>query len=185
LDYVYGKNERKLSFRNYVQKFIKQSSTGNLHHQPFFLQPPYNLKELVRSSKPLIVLFEQQECHSCDELHFDILKRKETLEQIKRFNIVRLDMWSNEKLIDMQGKITTARLLAKKNDVNYSPSFVFFDNKCKDVFRIDAYLKSFHIQSVMDYIASGEYKKQSNFQSYISERADKLEAQGINIDLMG
>ncbi|MCW9030840.1 MAG: thioredoxin fold domain-containing protein, partial [Gammaproteobacteria bacterium] len=113
LDYVHGKNESKLSFRNYVQKFIKQSSTGKLHQQPFFLQPPYNLKELVRSSKPLIILFEQQECHSCDELHSDVLKRKETLEQIKRFNIVRLDMWSNEKLIDMQGKTTTARLWAK------------------------------------------------------------------------
>ena len=69
-------------------------------------------------------------------------------------------------------------------NVNHSPSFVFFDKGAKEVFRIDAYLKSFHIQSVMDYVASGAYKAQPNFQRYIDGRADKLEAQGIHVDLM-
>lgn len=184
LDYVSKKNESKISFRNYVRKFIKKSSSGKLHQQSFLLKPPYNLQSLLASSKPLLLLFEQKKCYSCDELHNDIFKRKETLKQVNRFNVVRLDMWSNDKLINMKGKAVSAKLLAKQLKVNYSPSFIFFDKKGKEVFRIDAYLKSFHTQSVMDYVASGAYKKQPNFQRYISARADKLEAQGIHVDLM-
>jgi len=131
-----------------------------------------------------MVLFEQKKCHSGDELHNDIFKRKETIKQISRFNLVRLDMWSNEALIDVQGKTISAKSWAKELNVSYSPSFIFFDSAGKDVFHIDAYLKSFHIQSVMDYIASGAYQNQPNFQRYIGARADKLEAQGIHVDLM-
>jgi thioredoxin-related protein len=184
LDYVSKKNESKITFRNYARKFIKKSSSGKLHLQSFLLKPPYNLQSLVGSSKPLLLLFEQKKCYSCDELHNDIFKRKETLEQVGRFNVVRLDMWSNDKLIDMQGKVVSAKSLAKQLNVNHSPSFIFFDKSRKEVFRIDAYLKSFHIQSVMDYVASGAYKKQPNFQRFIGARADRLEAQGIHVDLM-
>ena len=184
LNYVLEKNERKISFRNYSRKFIKKSSSGKLHQESFLLKPPYNLKMLINSTKPLMIIFEQKKCYLCDELHYDILKRKETLEQIVRFNVIRLDMWSNEKLIDFEGRTVKAKSWAKKLNISYSPSFIFFDSTGEDVFRIDAYLKSFHIQSVMDYVASGAYKKQPNFQRYIGARADKLEAQGIHVDLM-
>lgn len=184
LDYVRGHNESKVSFRNYASKFLKKSTSGKLHQQSFILKTPYNLKKLVNSNKPLLVLFEQKKCHACDELHNDVFKRKETLKQIRRFNVVRLDMWGNDKLIDIQGKLITAKVLAKKLNINNSPTFVFFDKTGKDVFRIDAYLKSFHTQSVLDYIASGAYVSQPNFQRYIGKRADKLEAQGIHVDLM-
>ena len=184
LDYVRGHNEKKISFRNYARKFLKRATAGKLHQQDFILKPPYNLKKLLNSNKPLLVLFEQKKCHDCDELHNDVFKRKETLKQIKRFNVVRLDMWSKEQLIGLKGKKITAKALAKKLNIIHSPSFVFFDESGKDIFRIDAYLKSFHTQSVLDYIASDAYKKQKNFQRYIAERADMLEAQGQHIDLM-
>ena len=184
LDYVRGKYERKISFRNYAKKFLKTPTSGKLHSQSFILKPPYNIKKLLKSKKPLLVLFEQKKCHDCDELHNDIFKRDETLKQIKRFNVVRLDMWSKSELIDSQGNTVSAKSFAKKLDITHSPSFIFFNKDGKDIFRIDAYMKSFHTQSVLDYIASGAYKKQSNFQRYIGKRAERLEAQGHHIDLM-
>ncbi len=184
LDYVRGKNERKISFRNYVKKFLKAPVSGKLHSQPFILKPPYNIKKLLSSKKPLLVLFEQKKCHDCDELHNDIFKRKETIKQIEKFNVMRLDMWSNDELVDAQGKKVTAKSLAKKLNISNSPSFIFFNKKGKDIFRIDAYMKSFHTQSVLDYISSGAYKKQSNFQRYIGKRAELLEAKGVHVDLM-
>lgn len=184
LDYVRGHNETKISFRNYIGKYLKKPTSGKLHEEAFILKPPYNLKKLLTSNKPLLILFEQKKCIDCDELHNDIFKRKETLKQINRFNVVRLDMWSKEKLLDIKGKAVTSKSFANSLSINNSPSFVFFDKTGKDIFRIDAYLKSFHTQSILDYIASGAYKKQPNFQRYIAERADKLEAQGMHIDLM-
>lgn len=184
LDYVSGHNEAKVSFRNYVHKFLITESAGKLHQQDFILPPPYNLKKQLASDKPLLIIFEQKKCRACDELHNDIFKRKETLKQVNRFNVVRLDMWSNETLIDAQGKKTSAKTFAKKLNINHSPSLIFFDKTGKDIFRIDAYMKSFHTQSVMDYIASKSYLKQTNFQRYISDRAAKIEAQGKHVDLM-
>ena len=167
-----------------MHKFLITESAGKLHQQDFILPPPYNLKKQLASDKPLLIIFEQKKCRACDELHNDIFKRKETLKQVNRFNVVRLDMWSNETLIDAQGKKTSARTFAKKLNINHSPSLIFFDKTGKDIFRIDAYMKSFHTQSVMDYIASKSYLKQTNFQRYISDRAAKIEAQGKHVDLM-
>lgn len=183
LDYVQGHNETKISFRDYQRNTSVNVAAGKFHEQPFILKPPYNLAQLIKEKKPLLVLFEQQQCSDCDELHNDIFKRKETLEQLQRLNVVRLDMWSNDKLIIPGGKSLSAKAWAKELNVLNSPSMVFFDDKGRDVFRTEAYLKSFHTQSVMDYVASGAYKTQPNFQRFIGARADKLEAQGIHVDL--
>lgn len=184
LDYVRGKNETKISFRDYYRKHSAKAVAGVLHEQPFILKPPYNLKRLLKTDKPLLVLFEQKKCKDCDELHNDIFKRKETVKEISKFNVVRLDMWSKEKMVNFNGETVSANQYAKSLNINNAPSFVFFNENGKDVFRIDAYLKSFHIQSVMDYISSAAYKSQPNFQRYIGTRADKLEAQGVHVDLM-
>ena len=120
LDYVRTKSESKITFRNYVRKFIKKSSSGKLHPQPFILKQPYNLKSLLGASKPLMILFEQKKCYSCDELHKDIFVRKETLDQLQRYNVVRLDMWSKDKLIDFEGKSVTTKSFAKKLNINHS-----------------------------------------------------------------
>ena len=117
-------------------------------------------------------------------MHKDIFNRKETIKELNKFNVVRLDMWSKEKLINFKGEEVGAKVFAKKLNITNAPSFVFLSKEGKEVFRIDAYLKSFHIQSVMDYVSSGAYKTQPNFQRFIGVRADKLEAQGVHVDLM-
>ena len=73
---------------------------------------------------------------------------------------------------------------AKQLDIKYAPSLLFFNTSGEEVFRTDAYLKAFHVQSVMDYVSSGDYKTQSNFQRYIDIRADQLREQGIEVNLM-
>ncbi len=182
LDYVGQKMENKLPFRDYLQKVAASPASGKLHKEDFFLKPPYNLQSLTRSNKPLLLLFEQKQCRDCDELHGDIFKRRETRAQLKRFNIVRLDMWADTPVIDVQGKKTTAKELARALNVSYVPGMLFYDGG-KEVIRTEAWLKSFHIQSVMDYVASGAYKTWPEFQRYISDRAERLEAQGVHVDI--
>lgn len=185
LDFVGGKHETKMSFNDYYAKRLPVKASGKLHDQSFFLKPPFDLSKLIgKDQKPLLVLFEQKVCQDCDELHTDIFKRKETLEQVKRFNVVRLDIWSKESIVSPEGKKTTAESWARDMKVQYAPSLVFFDKAGQEVIRTEAYLKSFHTQSVMDYAASGAYKTHPSFQRYIDERADKLEAQGVHVDLM-
>lgn len=183
LDYVGQHKETALSFADYYRQLEPVKPSGKLHEEAFFLKPPYDLQNLVNSDKPLMLLFEQKQCKPCDEYHKDIYQRPETQQQLSRFNIVRLDMWGDTPVLAFDGKKTTARKLARQLDVKYAPSMVFFDKEGKEVFRTEAYLKAFHTQSVLDYVASGAYRSQPSFQRYIAARADRLEAQGIHVDL--
>lgn len=184
LDYVSKRKEKKQTFRDYYAEGSPVAVKGELHEQPFILKQPYAMDQLIKNGKPLLVLFEQKKCRDCDELHNDIFKRKETLEQVKKFNVVRVDIWSKDKIISPSGKTMMMRDFAKMLDVKHVPSMVFYDGGSKDVFRTEAYLKSFHVQSVMDYVSSGGYKVEPSLQRFLQRRAEKLEAQGIHVDLM-
>lgn len=183
LDYSKKGGAGNVRFSEFFKATEHQRASGKIHQAEFLLKPPYNLKALLKEKKPLLVLFEQKVCKACDEQHTDIFNRKETRDQLQRFNIVRLDMWSKTPLINENGTATTAMDYARSLNINYAPSMVFFDNKGDEVFRLEAYLKSFHIQSSLDYVASAAYLVQPNFQRYIAKRAEKIEAQGGHVDL--
>lgn len=185
LDYAGQGMERHTDFRSLLASEAPAPSTGLLHVEPDYVQPPYRLQGLAaRQGRPLLVLFEQRHCSACDELHLDVFKREESRELLKRFAVVVLDMWSGTPVQTPDGKQTSAREWARELGIQYAPSLVFFDAEGREVFRSEAYLRAFHVQSVLDYVASGAYREQPQFQRYLSERADALREQGVEVDLM-
>jgi len=181
LKYVAEKQDKKMSFRDYYAKHASIKSAGKLHSQSFFQKPPVNMQELGKK-KPLIVFFEQKDCQACDVLHQNIFAQKMTQKELAKFDAVQLDMWSKEKITTPSGKKISAREWAKKLGITYAPSAVLFDEG-KEVIRIEAFLKAFHVQSIMDYVSSGDYKTQPSLQRFISARADKLLEHGEKVDL--
>jgi len=182
LDYVIERQENTLPFREYLKKKSPVASSGSLHSAPFFRKGTIDLSQ--RSKENQLILFEQKQCPACDELHSDIFQRKETKQLVKNFDVVQLDMWSKDKIIDFQGKETTPEALSKALNIKYAPSFVFFDKKNQEVIRMEAYLKAFHIQSVMDYVDTKAYVKEPSFQRYIDVRAEAIREKGITVELM-
>lgn len=184
LDYVGQHKERSQSYQDYLASVDPQPATGRLHTDVINITSPHDLKQALQPEKHLLVMFEQRRCSTCDELHQDILKRPESKMQLQRFNVSVIDMWSDEKIVRPDGKKIKIRDWAKQLDIKYAPSLVYFNDQGEEVFRSDAYLKAFHVQSVMDYVASSAYKEQPNFQRYIEARAARLREQGVEIDLM-
>ncbi|MGB5438192.1 MAG: thioredoxin fold domain-containing protein, partial [Gammaproteobacteria bacterium] len=183
LDYASSHNGHDPDFREYLATRAPLPASGILHQDPAFLQPGTSLQARA-SGKPLLVLFEQKQCAPCDELHLDVLKRPESRQQLARFDVLLLDMWSRDPLTGPDGTTTSAAQWAKQLHIQYAPSVVFFDREGREVFRTEAYLKAFHMQSAMDYVASAAYREQPSFQRFIAARAVALEAQGIHVDLM-
>ena len=183
LDYAAVHDGSAPSFRDYLAGAAPKQASGRLHSDPAFL-PATAALNARGSGKHLLVFFEQKECEPCDELHSDILQRPGSREQLARLDAVLLDMWSNEPVRRPDGRTSSVAEWARELDVKYAPSLVFFDRDGGEVFRAEAYLRSFHIQSVMDYVSSGAYLEQPSFQRFIAARADALEAQGIHVDLM-
>ena len=51
--------------------------------------------------------------------------------------------------------------------------------------RIGAFMKTFHFQSVYDYILQKAYLHEHSFQRYISERAEKIREAGFDTNIWG
>ena len=182
LDYVSQKKENTLRFSEYLKQVEPTPSHGKLHAEPYVVHG----KNAVTNRKHdyLAVLFEQKECPACDELHKDVLQRAETKDLIKRFDVAQLDMWSRDEIVTPEGKTMMASQWAKALDIKYAPSIVLFDKAGKEIIRMEAYLKSFHVQSVLDYVSSAAYLTEPSFQRYIEKRADAIREQGGEVNLM-
>jgi thioredoxin-related protein len=185
LDYVLQHAEKKETFHKYLSHRKTKSGSGKLHREVETRPGLYSFDKPVEESKShRLIMFEQKQCQLCDELHQDVLKREESVELLKSFDTSVIDIWSDKKITDMNGKVLKMSDYSEREKIQYAPSLVFFDKQGKEVFRTDGYLKSFHVQSVMDYVSSYAYKKQPNFQRYIEDRAAKLRAMGVEVDIM-
>ena len=184
IEYVGEGLEAKESFRTYLARRNPEPASGRLHRSSRYLQPPYDLQAALQADpRPLLVLFEQSQCRACDELHGDIFRLPATRELLQRFQIVLLDQWADTRVVTPRGERITARAWAAKLGVSYAPSMVFFDRSGRRVFATGGYLRAFHVQSALDYVASGAYREQPEFQRYVQARADALRALGQKINL--
>ena len=183
LEYVAGHKEKTIGFHNYMAE-RSTAATGELNPEPFYLPPPYALaRNVIPAGRPLAVFFEQAPCANCDILHEKILVDPATRKLVEQFENVQLDIYSDIPVITPGGVKTTARDWAGKLGLGYTPSIVFFDKQGKEVMRIDAFLKTFHVQSIFDYVLQEAYLEEPSFQRFISARAERLVEEGIDVDI--
>jgi thioredoxin-related protein len=184
IDYVAGKQEKRVGFAEYLKRHAREPASGKLHDQPFFLKPPLDLDRVRKpSARPLAVLFEQKQCSACDELHARGFRDPAARALIGRFDVARLELFGAEALVTPQGKALTAEQWGRELKIAYTPTVVFFDTRGAEVFRIEAYLRPFHLASGLDYVASGAYRAEPSFQRYLQARAAKIRAAGGRVDL--
>src|SRR5262245_7669559 len=180
LDYVSGRMEKKVSFAEY-RKFPEEASK-ELAAEKFFLPAPHDLRRKP-GAKPLAVLFETPYCAGCDELHRIGFKRKEVLARLAKFDVVRLSALSGEMLVAPGGQQMKTNQWVSSLKLTYVPTMIFFDDGGREVFRIEAYLRPFHLAGSLDYVASGAYKTEPSFQRFLQSEAERLRSRGQTVDL--
>ena len=185
LDYVASGHERDQKFAQYYAALTPVKASGKIQPEAFFLPEALKLGDNRQSSsRPLMVLFEQAQCTACDELHNQGLRNQALVTALSNLDVAQLDMRSGDMLQTPDGSTMPVRQWAQSLGIQYAPSMVFFDQKSKEVFRVEAYLKSFHLHAAIDYVATGAYIRQPSFQRFIQHRADTLHAAGFEVDLM-
>jgi hypothetical protein len=60
---------------------------------------------------------------------------------------------------------------------------VLFDPQTGEVIRSEAFFMQFHTAAIFDYLLSGAYKAEPSFQRYLSARAERIRAQGKDVDI--
>ena len=99
------------------------------------------------------------------------------------FDVARLVPGVPAELTTPDGRRMKASAWARDLNINLYPTVVFFDAQGREAFRFDGYLRPFHIESAFDYVASGAYDREPQFQRFVQARADRLRDQGRTIDL--
>ncbi len=183
LDYVAGHMEKKQRLVDYYRSRDPQPASGKLHEEPFFLPHPLKLANRPKG-RMLAVLFEQATCEPCDELHGDHFTRRDLVTALTNLDVAQVDVWSSEEVTTPAGQSLPASRWAKELGVRYTPSWVFFDDQGREVFRVDAWVRPFHLHGIIDYVATRGYLSQPNMQRFLQHRSEVLREKGFKVDLM-
>jgi len=171
LEYVADDHYRKESFPDYLARgdSTLRFEGEPLIEEPFFDPPPYNLdRSRFAAAMPLVVFFEQGDCHACDVLHTEPLKRQVVLDALAPFQAVQLDMRADTAVVTPQGKATTAREWAHELGLFYAPTLIFFDEQGREIIRIDSVVQFVRLRNVLDYVASKGYLEEPNFLQWVA-----------------
>ncbi len=182
MDYVSAGHAKKQAFTDFLLAQKAEPASARLHPQPWLLPSPLDLAR--PAPLPLLVLFEQKVCAACDEMHTEGFTRAEVAEILRRLRVARVDIASAETLRTPSGDRRSMREWARELKIAYTPSLVFFDSRGQEVFRVEGYLRPFHLASSLEYIASGSYREQPEFQRFIETRAAARRAKGEKIELL-
>lgn len=182
IDYVATRPSSQLTLAEYLERHTKEAAREQLNDEPYFLKPPLDLRRKT-GGKPLAVLFETRSCRACDEMHAEGLQRAEMRALIPRFDIARFALNDASEVTAPSGRRLSAASWARELKVDYTPSVVFFDDSNREVFRLEGYLRPFHLSGAFDYVAQGAYRTQPEFQRFLQAKADRLREQGQVVDL--
>ena len=169
LEYVAGDHYKREPFAVYMARgdSTQRFEKTDLNEQDFFIPPPHNLdRSRFPAQRPLVVFFEQGDCHACDVLHTQPLRQPAITELFEQFDNVQLDMWSETPVITPDGRPTTARQWAADLGLFYAPSILFFDENGREIIRVDSVVRFFRLRNVLNYIVSHGYRGYPNFQKW-------------------
>ncbi len=157
------------SFRDYLERANPppRFAIEDLNEHELFTKGPVILdRRGAYGAKPLAVIFEQKQCHACDQLHSEPLNNEQTKKWLKGFEIRQLDAWSNTPVITPDGAKLTAQQWAKQLNINYFPTTVFFNEYGSEILRVDSVVKLYRMRSILGFILTNGYKNFKTFQHW-------------------
>ncbi len=168
------------SFAQYLERSPVKEATRAAPEPGLFREPP--MRVFRRRPVPTWVLFESRDCAPCAELH-EAMRAKELRAYARKLDAVRLDAFGTRSVTPIDGRTITEAEFARSLGVTFTPALVFLGDEGREVFRAEGYLRPFHLESVLDYVASGDYRTEPSFQRYIQARAERERAAGRRVEI--
>ena len=166
LEYVADGHYKKETFAAYLERgeTTLRFEMGELNQEEFFISPPHNLdRSRFPGERPLVVFFEQTECHACDVLHAQPLREPAINKLFQSFDNVQIDIWSDVPIVTPDGRRMTAKQWARSLGLFYAPSLIFFDERGKEILRVESVVHFFRLRNVLNYVTSRGYLTEPNF----------------------
>ena len=165
LDFVQGRHFQSSSFSDYLHQ---------LDRKPVYQFARHDLLDKVTYFKdyrgPLVILFEDQYCGECERFHQKTLNHPDVLAGLQDVLFVRLDAASRQKIVTLDGRLTTARHWMDELQLTFRPSMVMF-NEGRELFRADGIKYHHHLSEGLAYVKAGyrDYPVLSDFKKAYRE----------------
>jgi len=179
LEYVVDGHYKNERYRDYLLRADPppKFEIGDLNERAFFQKPPYALdRSHMPANRPLVVFFEQRECHACDVLHSEPLEDPDVLLRLSQMDAVQLDMWSDTPVITPSGQKLTTEEWANELGIFYAPTLVFFDELGQEVFRVDSVVRLHRLRQVLDFVLTKAYRD-TDYQTWARQERAKEQQQ--------
>jgi thioredoxin-related protein len=176
LDYLIGGHHAELSFRDYL---ARQDAAGtataawSLPADRLFEPPPYMLaRERMPAERPLLVLFEGENCPRCQRFHAEVLGNTELREQLAGFDIVRLDAADPDTpVLTPAGKRTNPTDWYAALGFSELPALAFFSEDGRQVLATDALVLASRMQNSIGFVTERAYERGWTYQRYARSQA--------------
>jgi thioredoxin-related protein len=168
------------SFAEYLQRKPVKEASLSPAEAGLLRDPP--LRVWRRREVPTLFVFESRDCEPCAELHA-ALRSPEVRALAKSLDAARIDAFGARAVTLASGTTLTEAQFARSLGIAFTPALVFLGDEGREVFRVEGYLRPFHLASALDYVASGDYKREPSFQRFIQARAERERAAGRRVEL--
>jgi len=71
----------------------------------------------------------------------------------------------------------------KQLNISNTPTIIYCDENGDEIIRVESLFKTFHFQSIIDYVLSDAFKTEKEFQRYLTQRSNKIREQGKDVDI--
>ncbi len=155
---------------------------NGLHRQPWFNDSSGNLgADLAaagRAGRMLALVWEQEGCVYCREMHRVNLRVPEIVEYIRQhFYLVQLDMHGSRPLVDFDGKALIEAALARRHRVFGTPSIEFRRADEREVYRLPGYAQPAIFKLVFTYVVEKGFEI-SGLRDWLMARLKAREGKG-------
>lgn len=169
LEYVADAHYRQEPFDLYMARAEEAFSFGKdaLNAHDAFLPPPYALdRSRFPADRPLLVAFERRNCHACDVLHAGPLSDPRINQLLQQLDVIQLDMQADTPILTPGGQKLTARQWTEQLQLDYAPTLMLFDERGREIIRIDSVVWFYRLQNVLNYVNSKGYRQFPTFQAW-------------------
>jgi len=182
LNYVKDKKEKSITYKEYLLNSKNKTTSAKFNEDKELFIPSKNFSR-KNTSKKMAIFFESTNCSECDITHNTLLKNKETRKLLKELDVYQVDLNSNKNIATPKGMIINIKEWTKQLNISNTPTIIYFDENGDEIIRVESLFKTFHFQSIIDYVGSDAFKTEKEFQRYLTKRANKIREQGKDVDI--
>ena len=175
LDYLEGDHYKTERLSTYINR--QKAKTGlvkvAIQNDQLFPNKNYTLDRKNKpASRPLVVLFEQPGCKSCNRFHERVLSDKPIRRLLEQFDTLQLDATDTKTaIVTPEGSRIAPKTWYSRLGLNYSPAMVFYDEAGNEITRLDSETKRWRMEGTLQLILEKSYKKDTQVQRWRREKA--------------